>query len=75
MENTKSQSRRSFLKSSMLTGGGLMLSFTWLSNAKAAEKAIVNNASEQWSELTSYIKITPDNIVKIFAQIPNLGKM
>jgi isoquinoline 1-oxidoreductase beta subunit len=38
MENTNTQNRRSFLKSSMLAGGGLMLSFSWFANAKAAEK-------------------------------------
>ena len=65
MENIKSQSRRDFLRSSALAGGGLMLSFSWFSDAKAAEKVTALNLPEQWSELAAYIKITPDNVIKI----------
>ena len=74
-ENTKStHSRRSFLKSSALAGGGLMLSFSWFSSAKAAEKMQELDLPEQWSELTAYIKITPDNIVKILCPNPEFGQ-
>jgi isoquinoline 1-oxidoreductase subunit beta len=38
MENKNTYNRRSFLKSSALAGGGMMLSFSWFSEAKAAEK-------------------------------------
>ena len=75
MKNTKTtHSRRDFLKSSALAGGGLMLSFTWLSHSKAAEKMRALNLSEQWSELTGYIKITPDNVVKILCPNPEFGQ-
>ena len=65
-------SRRSFLKSSALAGGGLMLSFSWFSEAKAAEKIV--NLPETWSELTGYIKITPENTIKIFCPNPEFGQ-
>ncbi|MFD1820609.1 isoquinoline 1-oxidoreductase, beta subunit [Pseudarcicella hirudinis] len=74
MENIDTQSRRSFLKSSVLAGGGLMLSLTWFSKAKAAEKIPELNLSEHWSELSSYIKITTDNIIKIFCPNPEFGQ-
>ncbi len=74
MKNIKSQSRRDFLRSSALAGGGLMLSFSWFSEAKAAEKVATLNLPEQWSELAAYIKITPDNIIKILCPNPEFGQ-
>ncbi len=75
MDNTKTTyNRRDFLKSSALAGGGLMLSFSWLTSAKAAEKMRALNLPEQWNELTGYIKITPDNVVKILCPNPEFGQ-
>lgn len=74
MTNPKTYSRRSFLKSSALTGGGLMLSFTWLSGFKSADKMAELNLPEQWNQLTGYIQITPDNIIKIFCPNPEFGQ-
>ena len=74
MKNIKSQSRRDFLRSSALAGGGLMLSFSWFSNAKATDKMATLNLPEQWSELNGYIKITPDNVIKIFCPNPEFGQ-
>jgi isoquinoline 1-oxidoreductase subunit beta len=76
MENKNNFNRRSFLKSSVLAGGGMLLSFNWFSKANAAEKMGNNllNLPEQWAELTSYIKITPDNIIKIMCPNPEFGQ-
>ncbi len=75
MEQSKStQSRRSFLKSSLLAGGGLMISFTWLSRAGLADTPKGIALPEQWHELTGYIKITPDNIIKILNPNPEFGQ-
>ena len=74
MENSKTYSRRSFLKSSALTGGGLMLSFTWLSGFKPADKMAGLNLPEQWNQLTGYIQITSDNVIKIFCPNPEFGQ-
>lgn len=75
MANQKtSLSRRSFLKSSVLAGGGLMLSFTWLSTFKPAEIMNDPNLAESWNELTGYIKITPDNLIKILNPNPEFGQ-
>src|SRR6187431_2544809 len=75
MEKIKTlQTRRSFLKSSILAGGGLMISFSGLSHYIRDGK--INNADlpEAWNEITGYIKITPDNIIKILNPNPEFGQ-
>ncbi len=67
-------SRRRFLKASVLSGGGLMLSFTWLSGFKPGDKMAELNLLEQGDYLNGYIQITPENIVKIFCPNPEFGQ-
>ena len=79
MKNNNRLDRRSFLKSSALAGGGMMLSFSWFTKANAAEKFTEQNAAllnlpEQWHELTGYIKITADNVIKILCPNPEFGQ-
>src|SRR6185503_1614350 len=75
MENTKTNySRRAFLKSSALAGGGLMISFSALARFGPAEKLSGVDAPDQWYELTGYIKITPDNVIKIYNPNPEFGQ-
>jgi isoquinoline 1-oxidoreductase beta subunit len=74
MKDSKTYSRRSFLKSSALSGGGLLLSFTWLSGFKPDDKIAELNLPEQWNQLTGYIQITPDNVVKILCPNPEFGQ-
>jgi isoquinoline 1-oxidoreductase beta subunit len=53
MEKIKtSQSRRSFLKSSILAGGGLMISFSGLAKYVQDGKINPTDLPEEWSELT-----------------------
>jgi isoquinoline 1-oxidoreductase beta subunit len=59
--------RRTFLQSSALSGGGLLLSFSFLSSFK--EKA---NASTQ--ELNGFVKITSDNLIQIMSPNPEGGQ-
>ncbi len=66
--------RRSFLKSSALAGGGMMISFTWLSSFKVPGKPNDTDVSQQWIEINGYIKITPDNIIKILNPNPEFGQ-
>ncbi|WP_409050275.1 molybdopterin cofactor-binding domain-containing protein [Siphonobacter sp. SORGH_AS_0500] len=51
-----------------------MLSFSWFSSAKAADHWQESGLSENGSELTAYIKITPDNQVKILCPNPEFGQ-
>mgnify|MGYP001377315614 CR=1 FL=1 len=75
MEKTKTtQSRRSFLKSSMLASGGLMISFSGLAKYTLDSEVSELLPAEQWNELTGYIKITPDNLIKILNPNPEFGQ-
>ncbi len=68
-----SMQRRSFLKATALVGGGLMINFSWLpsfgqtSNNKEA-------VPEDWIEINGFIKITPDNVIKILNPNPDFGQ-
>lgn len=72
-KNDQNYSRRSFLKVSSLSGGGLMLGISWLANAKTAETVSQLPLEQIWQELNGFIKITPDNIIKIFNPNPEFG--
>ena len=66
--------RRSFLKSSLLSGGGLLISASWMSTLNLENKLGKNMPDEQWVELNGYIKITPNNIIKIINPNPEFGQ-
>jgi isoquinoline 1-oxidoreductase beta subunit len=75
MNNDKNAlDRRSFLKASLMSGGGLMLTVSWLSSFKSAEKVESLNLREQWTQLNGYIQITPDNKVKLICPNPEFGQ-
>jgi isoquinoline 1-oxidoreductase beta subunit len=75
MEQFKNtHSRRSFLKTSFLAGGGLMISFTILPDLAMAGTPEATGLPEQWNEINGYIKITPDNIIKILNPNPEFGQ-
>ncbi len=75
MENFKTDfSRRAFLKCSALAGGGLIISFSSLAKFGLDDKLNGLDIPEQWNELTGYIKITPDNIIKILNPNPEFGQ-
>jgi isoquinoline 1-oxidoreductase beta subunit len=69
-----SLSRRSFLKSSLLASGGLMISFSGLSNYRQDDKINDISLSEDWNEITGYIKITGENVIKILNPNPEFGQ-
>jgi isoquinoline 1-oxidoreductase beta subunit len=75
MKKTKTTyNRRSFLKASVLSGGGMMLSISWLSSFKSADKVQALGLPQQWTQLNGYIQITPDNIVKLMCPNPEFGQ-
>ncbi|MBG8555089.1 xanthine dehydrogenase family protein molybdopterin-binding subunit [Hymenobacter guriensis] len=69
-----SMSRRSFLKSSALAGGGLMISFTWLSAFTPAGREEEPVPTGKWVEINGYVKITPDNVITILNPNPEFGQ-
>jgi len=74
MENSKNNyDRRSFLKVSSISGGGMMIGFSWLSNLIPNTALAAGDAVPEWIQLTGFIKITPDNQIKIFSPNPEFG--
>lgn len=75
MEKVKTTySRRSFLKVSALTGGGMMLGIHWLSAGKPVYSPDGFTRPNEGFEFNGYIKITPDNIVRIMSPNPEFGQ-
>jgi isoquinoline 1-oxidoreductase beta subunit len=75
----KMQSRRSFLKASTLSGGGLMLGISFLSSAKSVDKVTKGIGGESnlplvFQELNGFVKITADNVIKIMSPNPEGGQ-
>ena len=71
MANPKtSMQRRSFLKATALVGGGLMINFSWLPSFGQIGNNNKPELPEDWIELNGYIKITPDNVIKIINPNP-----
>src|SRR5687767_11060510 len=67
-------SRRNFIKLTSLTGGGLMLGFSWF-DAEAKMPAIVDAAKFAGNlEFNSYLSIGTDGIITIFSPNPELGQ-
>jgi isoquinoline 1-oxidoreductase subunit beta len=65
-----SYNRRSFLKTSALAGGGLMLNFCWFASCQpAAEKAAKN-----WFDFNGYLKIADNGKVTIMSPNPEGGQ-
>jgi isoquinoline 1-oxidoreductase beta subunit len=73
-KSNTSHSRRAFLKSSLLAGGGLMISFSGLAQFKVHGQLNELDLADQWNELTGYVKITSDNVIKILNPNPEFGQ-
>ncbi|MDB4539587.1 molybdopterin-dependent oxidoreductase [Saprospiraceae bacterium] len=66
--------RRSFLKSSALAGGGLMLGFSWLASCKSKTEEEILALPEEWFEINSYLKIGDNGVVTIYTPNPEFGQ-
>ena len=66
--------RRSFLKSSAMAGGGLMLGFSWLASCEYKTEAEVLAMPEEWFEINSYLKIGENGVVTIYTPNPEFGQ-
>lgn len=64
--------RRSFLKASVMAGGGMMLSFSWLAGCKPSTSNTLAMPKE-WFELNSYIQIGENGLVTLMAPNPEFG--
>lgn len=66
--------RRSFLKVSALTGGGMLIGFNLFANAKAAGVLPTDTLPGEEATLTSFIKITPQGKITILSPNPEFGQ-
>ncbi|GEO03709.1 isoquinoline 1-oxidoreductase subunit beta [Adhaeribacter aerolatus] len=69
----KGINRRDFLKVTALAGGGMLLSFSWLTGCKSTPE-VVSNLPKEWFELNSYIKIGDNGLVTLFSPNPEFGQ-
>ncbi|MDZ4698925.1 MAG: molybdopterin cofactor-binding domain-containing protein [Rhodothermales bacterium] len=64
--------RRSFLKASALTGGGLMIGFNWFAGCQPAIDPLAPVGD--WSEINAFLKIAENGIVTIMSPNPEIGQ-
>lgn len=69
-----SYNRRSFLKSTAVAGGGMMLGFSWLASCQSKTEAEILAMPKEWFEVNSYLKIGDNGIVSIFCPNPEFGQ-
>lgn len=65
--------RRSFIKSTALTGGGLMLGFHWTAAGIPVENK-VRSVPEEWFQFNGFLKISPSGQITIQSPNPEIGQ-
>ncbi len=68
--------RRSFIKVTAVSGGGMLLGFNWFVDQKQRELSGTPPASSDtgWTEFNGYISIGSDNVIRIMAPNPEFGQ-
>jgi len=66
--------RRAFLKSSVASGGGLMLGFSWMASCQSKTEEEVLAMPDEWFDINSYLKIGDNGVVTIFTPNPEFGQ-
>ena len=69
--------RRSFLKVTAATGGGLLLGFSWLTSCeseKANKAAPELQLPEEWVTVNAFLKIGDNGVVTIMSPNPEIGQ-
>ena len=75
MAHIKTQhNRRSFLKISAATGGGLLIGFNWLAGCKPVDQQETVAVPKEWFEINGYIKIGDTGLVTIYSPNPEIGQ-
>ncbi|MGR3812026.1 molybdopterin cofactor-binding domain-containing protein [Jiulongibacter sp. NS-SX5] len=71
MKKVKTQhNRRSFLKISAASGGGLLVGFSWFAGRAQENETI----PEEWYRINGYIKLGSNNEVIIYSPNPEIGQ-
>ena len=67
-------SRRNFLKTSVLAGGGMLIGFNFLSACKPEAIVPVDISKLNFNDFNAFIKISEDGYVTIFSPNPEIGQ-
>ena len=65
--------RRTFIKSIALTGGGMMLGFSWLASCTSGADKVLEMPAE-WFEINGFLKIGENGVVTIMSPNPEIGQ-
>ena len=65
--------RRSFLKISALSGGGMVIGFNLLSGCQGSSPEEVRALPKEWFKLNGFLKIGENGLVTIMAPNPEFG--
>ncbi len=71
-----SMGRRSFIKSSALAGGGMVIGFSWLASCRTetTPEEVAMTMPEEWFEINAYLKIGDNGLVTIQSPNPEFGQ-
>ena len=67
-------SRRGFIRTSALAGGGMLIGFNFLTACKDEVKPPVDIANLNFNDFNAYIKIADNGYVTIFSPNPEIGQ-
>ena len=68
-----SYNRRSFLKTTALAGGGMMLGFSWLASCTSSPEEMLAMPKE-WFNINGFLKIGENGLVTIMSPNPEIGQ-
>ncbi|MCW3090049.1 MAG: xanthine dehydrogenase family protein molybdopterin-binding subunit [Ferruginibacter sp.] len=74
MSKSNTTSRRDFLKLSSITGGGLLLGFSWFGSDAETPQVIKKIPLSATIGFNSYLSISTDGIITILSPNPELGQ-
>ncbi len=66
--------RRSFIKTTVLAGGGMLLGFSWLAGCKPSGKGEALEWPDEWFDINGFIKIGDNGLVTIMSPNPEIGQ-
>ena len=69
-----SLSRRNFLKTSLLAGGGMLIGFNFLSACKPEAILPIDISNLNFNDFNAFIKISDEGYITIFSPNPEIGQ-
>ncbi len=65
--------RRSFIKSSLLAGGGMLLGFNWMAACTSNSRKVLK-MSEEWFRINAFLKLGVNGVATIMSPNPEIGQ-